>query len=315
MKRKILITPKSFIQVRDIADTMLDSEHYEVLFNETGKTYTHAEMVKLCKDIDGLLVGIDPVTSDVIEEASRLQVISKYGAGLDNIDIPAATSKGIVIKKAVGGNSTSVAELAIGFLYMLSKHLSEEVQLCKKGEWQRKVGTELRRKTLGLIGLGSIGKEVARMANGIGMQVIATDPCPQDNNFLKKYSIVLTSFDEVLSKSDFVSLHLPLNKDTSGIIGANSLGKMKPTAYLINTARGGLIDETALFSALSNGIIAGAAQDVFSQEPPPISHPLLKLNNFYLTPHMGAYTTEAIRSTALSAVENLLVVLESKEGV
>lgn len=284
---------------------LIDSDKYEIVLNTTGKTFTEDTMMSLCEDIDGLIVGIDPVTATVIEHAKKLKVISKYGAGLDNIDLPVAAKHGIKVEKADGANSVSVAELAISLVFALSRHLPQNISQVKEGKWDRIQGNELSCKTIGIIGLGCIGQEVARMAKGIGMSVVAHDPYCRNTDFLMKNSIQLLELEKLLKVSDFVSLHVPLTRETNGMIKSTYFNLMKKTACLINTSRGELVNEEDLYCALTENRIAGAAQDVFSKEPPG-AHRLLKLENFLLTPHIGSFTEEAISRTVTRSIRNLL---------
>lgn len=308
MRAKVLITPRSFLKVKEQAQNLLKRYDLDLIYNDTGKTLTEEQMLKMCEDVDGLIVGIDPVTEKVLKNARKLKAISKYGAGLDNIDLKTARELGIKVASASGTNATSVAELAIGMFFALARNLAKHVFLVKNGGWDRIQGVELTGKTAGIIGLGNIGKEVARLASGIGMRIIAYDPYFEDGEFLKKYEIKMVSLESVFKEADFVTLHVPLTEATAKIVNENTLKLMKKTAYIVNTSRGGLIDEDALYEALKNDKIAGAASDVFSKEPPGF-HKLLTLDNFLLTPHIGAYTAEAVEKMAIKSIENLVRML------
>lgn len=308
MGAKILITPKSFLKVKEKACDLLKGYNVNLIFNETGQTLSEEQMLGLCEDVDGMIVGIDPVTEKVLRNARKLKAISKYGAGLDNIDLKTARELGIKVASAAGTNARSVAELTVGMFFALARNLTKHTAIVKDGGWERIQGIELYGKTAGIIGLGNIGKEVARMAGGLGMRVIAYDPYFSDGDFLKKCGVEMVSLECVFKEADFVTLHVPLTEATAKIVNRDTLKLMKKTAFLVNTSRGGLIDEDALYEALKNGEIAGAAADVFSKEPPD-SHPLLTLDNFLLTPHIGAYTVEAVEKMAVKSVENLVKML------
>ncbi len=303
----ILITPKSYYDIRDQMRPLLRGMAVE--FNDTGRTLTETEMEARIGEVEGLLVGVDPVTRRVVQRAGKLRAVSKYGVGIDNIDVKALQQRHISLRTAPGTNSVSVAELTLGLLMTIGRHISFAAQSVKNGGWQRRQGVELTGKTIGLIGCGSIGREVACRARGLCMSVLICDPYLQDRDFLVQHAIELVALDDLLSRSDFVSLHLPLTEETRMIIGRGQLERMKPGAYLINTARGELIDEDALTWALRNGKLAGAACDVFTREPPG-SHPLLALDNFVLTPHLGANTREAVLRMARVATENLINLLQ-----
>ncbi|GLI50332.1 2-hydroxyacid dehydrogenase [Tepidanaerobacter syntrophicus] len=309
MKKKILITPKSFFRAKDKADEIFSQYDLEIVENNTGKTLTKQQMLELCSDVDGVIVGLDPMDKEVLRNARKLKAISKYGVGLDNIDLNVAQELGIKVRRAEGANTRSVAELAIGLFFALSRNIPKAVINVKDGRWDRAIGTEIGAKIVGIIGFGAIGREVAKMASGLDMEIMAYDPYFNDIELIKAMNVKMTSIDEILEKADFITLHLPLNEETNKIINSKTLSKMKQTAYLVNTARGELVDEDALYNALKNGIIAGAAQDVFSHEPPDKQNKLLALDNFILTPHIGAYTKEATERMVATSAKNLIEML------
>lgn len=309
MSKKILITPKSFSKYINEVKSIFEERDFEIVKNDTGRTFTEDEMVTLCEDIDGIIIGIDPMTERVLRSAKRLKAISKYGTGVDNIDLAAAKELGVKIKKTLGANSTSVAELSVAMLFVMARNIVINANNVKAGGWSRAAGCEITGKTVGVIGLGYIGKEVVRMCHGLGMRIIACDPYLKDSEFIERYSCEMMSFEDTLRNSDFVSLNMPLTNDNRNIINKKSLQLMKRTAYLINTSRGELVNEGDLYEALKEGIIAGASEDVFSQEPPK-GHKLLELDNFILTPHIGAYTKEATYKMVLQSVYNLVKLLE-----
>lgn len=268
-------------------------------------------MIIQCAEVDGIIVGIDPMTEKVLLQTKRLKAISKYGAGLDNIDVKKAEELGIKIDKAAGTNAVSVAELAVGLFFALARSLPYVSSSIKKGGWERKRGVELKGKTVGIIGMGNIGKEVARMAHGLGMNMIAYDPYLDKNDeALADYSVALQELPEIYANSDFISMHLPLLEETRYMINKDSLALMKSSAFLVNTSRGELVNEEDLYQALKSGVIAGVAEDVFSKEPPEES-PLLGLDNFILTPHIGAFTGEANERMAIVSAENLIRMIKT----
>lgn len=308
--KKVLITPRSFRQAGDFTFKLLKENGFEVVENTTGKTLTEEQMIELCSDADGLLVGIDPVTERVMKNSPKLKAISKYGAGLDNIDLDAAKKLNIKVDRAAGTNAVSVAELAVGLFFTLARNIVPVSMSTKQGGWERFRGVEITGKTVGIVGLGNIGREVARMTSGFGMKILAYDPFvdPQ-SDFIKKYNIQITGLDELFPQADFITLHLPLTDETRLMINTEVLNSMKKSAYIVNTSRGELVDEEALYKALTEGKIAGAASDVFSKEPPG-DHPLVKLNNFVLTSHIGAFTEEANIKMARVSTENLIRMLK-----
>lgn len=309
---KVLITPRSFSKAGEEAVKLLMEKGYEVIENRTGRTYAYEEMSALCIKADGIIVGGDTMDARVLRNAKNLKAISKYGAGVDNIDLNIAKELGIKVSSAAGANATSVAELTIGLIFAISRNIVKSATDVKNGNWEKIFGCGITGKTIGIVGLGHIGMEVARMAFGLGMKINGYTPHYKDNQFTKMYGINQVGFEDLLKGSDIVTLHLPLTDKTNFIINKDTLKLMKKTAFLINTSRGGLIDEEALYEALINGVIAGAAQDVFSKEPPESKNKLLCLDNFILTPHTGAYTPEAIQKMVLLSTENLIDMLEEK---
>lgn len=304
MKQKVLITPKSFSRYREEALGILSAYNVEVIENKKNATYTLEEMRELCRDIRGIIVGIDPMDRSVLREAKNLKAISKYGVGLDNIDMDAANEYGIKVSRTAGANSESVAELTVGMFFVLSRNLMFSLNSVRSGGWERTIGTEIRGKTAGIIGLGAIGREVARMCGGLGMKVLGYDPYFSDDEWITANKVTMRGLDDVIRESDFVTLNIPLTDATHHLINKERLQLMKKTAYLINNSRGQLVDEDDLYEALVNQEIAGAAQDVFSQEPAG-KHRLLTLDNFLLTPHIGAFTEESTKNMVLMSVNNL----------
>ncbi len=253
------------------------------------------------------------VTKDVIAKAARLQVIGRVGVGVDNIDVEAAAARDIVVVNAPTASTTSVAELAVGHMISLSRHLPGADRSVKEGKWEKRKfeGHELAGKTLGLIGSGRIGGEVAKRAKAFGMRVLAYDPYmpPQ---IAQGLGIELTEKERVLRDSDYLSIHAVLTEETRGMIGPAQLSVMKPTGYLINCARGEIVQEAALARALKAGTIAGAALDVFEKEPPKDS-PLLSAPNIVFTPHLGASTKEAQARAGAIIADQVLKVLAGQK--
>ncbi|WHH58176.1 phosphoglycerate dehydrogenase [Petroclostridium sp. X23] len=308
---KILITPKSFKNYKEKTYPILQNLGCEIVENKTGRTLTEDEIIDIAsQDVQGIIIGVDPLPKRVLESCKDLKAISKYGVGMDNIDLEAAEKLNIKVKNAVGSNNISVAELAIALIFEAARRVSVLGAGVRNGNWGRIAGVELTGKTIGIIGGGQIGKEVAKRAKGLCMEVLIYDPYYNDFEFLEKYGITLCdSLDKILSLSDIVSMHLPLTTDTKYIINTDTLKMMKPSAILINTSRGELVDEESLYTALKEKVIAFAAQDVFSKEPPSPDEKLLTLDNFILTPHAGAFTAEAVERMALYSTNNLVEML------
>ena len=308
---KILITPKSFRNYKEKAYPILVEKGYGIIENNTGRTLTEDEIIQMAKaDVVGIIVGVDPLTERVLGSCKDLRAVSKYGVGMDNIDLKAAERLNIRVKNAVGSNNISVAELAISLMFEAARRVSVMNAAVRNGGWERVRGIELTGKTIAIIGGGQIGKEVARRARGLCMEVVIFDPFFCDVGFLEKNSITQChSLNLALSSADIVSLHLPLTIETKNLLNTNTFKMMKSSAILINTARGELVEEESLYTALKEGTIAFAAQDVFSKEPPSPDEKLLKLDNFILTPHTGAFTSEAVEKMALYSTNNMIEML------
>jgi D-3-phosphoglycerate dehydrogenase len=265
------------------------------------------ELADAIKDCDALVVRSETkVTASLMDAGSRLRAVGRAGVGVDNIDVPAATARGIVVMNAPDGNTITTAEHTIALLVSLARRIPLANASLKAGRWERKrfVGTELRGKTLGIIGLGRIGKVVASRARGFGLNIVAYDPfvAPEQARDL---NLEMMSLEELLARADFITVHAPLTSETRGIVNAAAFARMKPGVRVINCARGGLIDEAALFNAIKEGKVAGAALDVFEQEPPPAGHPLLALDEVIATPHLGASTAEAQEGVAVTVAEQM----------
>lgn len=268
-------------------------------------------------DFDGLLVRSGTkVTTEVVEKGSegKLKVIGRAGIGVDNIDIETAGKKGIPVVNSPTGATASVAELAIGHMIALSRHISRADKTMKSGEWAKKKlkGNELNEKTLGLIGTGNIGTYTAKLAQAFNMKVIGYDPFISKEDMKKEGIEKVEKLDEIMEKSDYISLHIPHNPKTHHIVNKEMLAKMKSSAYLINCARGGTVDEKALYDALKEGKIAGASLDVYENEPPKES-PLFELENVVLTPHLGASTKEGQIRAGTVCADQIIKVLNDEE--
>ncbi|WP_042163180.1 phosphoglycerate dehydrogenase [Paenibacillus gorillae] len=310
---KVLITPKSFANYKASVYPLIIEQGYDIIENNLGRTMTEAEIVEQAREgVVGIIIGVDPLPAEVLEQCKDLRAVSKYGMGMDNIDQDKAKELGIQLRNAAGSNHISVAEHAIGLLFALARNIPHIVAAVKQGYWERSMGIELTGKTIGVIGGGQIGREVALRAKGIGMKPVIYDPFLRDESFLEASGIGrMHDLNQLLELSDVVSLHLPYTPQTKHLINGETLARMKPSALLINTSRGELVDEDALYAALTSGGIAGAAQDVFSVEPPEAAHPLLQLDRFLLTSHTGAFTKEAVARMATLSTQNLLDMLSA----
>jgi D-3-phosphoglycerate dehydrogenase len=255
----------------------------------------------------GLVVRSETkVTADLMDSAPELRVVGRAGVGVDNIDVTAATARGIVVMNAPDGNTITTAEHTMALLIALARRVPQANSSLRAGKWERKkfIGVELQGKTLGVLGLGRIGRTVAGRAHAFGMNIVAFDPFIAPDQ-ARDLGIEVVPFDEVLARADFLTVHTPLTAETRAMVGRNAFAKMKKGVRVINCARGGLIDEDALYEAIKSGIVAGAALDVFVQEPPPADHPLLGLDEVIATPHLGASTTEAQEGVAFTVAEQM----------
>lgn len=315
MADKILVTARSFRQTPGLHQQILIDAGYELVNSPHDRPLKASELADLGADVTGMLLGVDDCGAEVFERAARLKVVSRYGVGVDKVDVGAATRHGVVVTITPGANAISVAELALGLMFALARHIPHHDRVVKNGGWGRVSGVELTGATLGLVGLGRIGQEVARRAVGLGMRVLYYDPMPFSPDVIAALGVTARPLDALIAESDFISLHLPLTGETRHLIGAAALARMKPGAFVINTARGGLVDETALAQALASSQIAGAAADVFDAEPP-TDRTLVEMDNFIAVPHAGSATQQTTLRMGLMASQNLLAVLrgERPEG-
>jgi len=298
----VVVTPRSF--------GMHDAGLREELEREVGEVryrpgpLAAGELADEIADADGLLAGLDEITADVFARAARLRVVARYGVGVDQVDLEAAERHGVVVTATPGANANAVAELTIALVFALARPLVLGRERVLAGEWPALRGVELSGRTLGLLGLGRIGSLVAAKAVGLGLRVLAHDPFVAESDVA-----TLVSLETLAGESDFLSLHAPLTDDTRGIVGRTLLGKLKPDAALVNTARGDLVDENALLWALEEGPLRAAALDVLSEEPPRPGHPLLDRDDVLVTPHVGPHTAEATTAMGRMALDELLAVL------
>lgn len=310
MKPKVLVTALSFGQTSPEPVVMLEKAGCEIVRNTLGRPMTEDELVDAVGGVAGIVNGNDRITRRVIEAGRDLRVIAKNGVGVDNIDVQAATERGIVVTNTPGSNSDSVADLTFGLMLALARQIPAADRTTRAGEWKRFIGTEVWGKTIGIVGLGRIGKGVAVRARGFNMNILAYEVVP-DRSFAAEHGVSFVSLDELLSRADFITLNVPLLPETERLINARTLSLVKPTAFLVNTARGEVVDEEALFEALRDKRLAGAAVDAFLKEPPGKS-PLFDLPNVIVTPHMGAHTGEAAHKVGLMAAGGIVDVLAGR---
>ena len=308
----ILVTPTSYGQHDPGLKTELEVLAGRVTYNETGKPLASAQLAALLPGVDGYIAGLDAIDAGALAAADALQIIARYGVGTDNVDLAAARARGIVVTNTPGANAGAVAELTVALLLLLARPILSAAAATKTGGWPRTAGLSLGGKTVGLVGFGAIGRAVARLLAGFDCRLLAYDPLA-DHRTAEKLGVAFVDLDALVSVSDFVSLHAPVTPETRGMVDATFLRRMKPGACLVNTARGELVDETALYQALSSGRLRGAALDAFVAEPPGADNLLLSLPNVIATPHMGAHTDGATTAMGRMALADCLAVLRGEE--
>jgi phosphoglycerate dehydrogenase-like enzyme len=309
---RVLVTPTSFGKNDPHLFSEIESQAGEVIYNPTKRPLTSTEVRNLLPGVDGYLAGLDTIDQHALEAADKLKVIARYGVGLDNVDLACAKEKGITVTYTPGANAISVAELTIGLILCLARHIPKAAAATRLGEWPRWSGMTLQGKSVGLVGLGAIGKQITLRLAGFDCRILAYDPYP-DLEFISNHKVGLLMMDDLLHQADFVSLHLPLLPDTREIVNAEFLSNMKPGSYLVNTARGELIHEASLIKALQSGLLAGAALDVFSTEPPSATNPILTLPNVIVTPHSASHTDGATNAMGWMALNDCLAVLRGEQ--
>ena len=291
-----------------------ESEGFRVTLPQvSGQQLSEREMRDVVPGVDGLIVGDDEITRPVLEKADRLRVISKWGIGIDNIDLATAGELGILVTNTPGVFDDEVADVVIGYAVLLARQLHAVDDAVRRGEWAKPTGLSLAGRTMGVVGLGHIGRAVARRARAMRMRVIGTDVTPGQAAEASAEGVEIVDIATVLRKSDIVSLNCPLTEENWHMVDAAALAAMQPGAFLINTARGPLVDEIALVEALSGGHLGGAALDVYESEPLPAESPLRALDNVILGSHNGSNTVEAVRRTSTLAIDNLLAGLRSSD--
>ena len=309
---KILVTPTSFKpDSTSPALQKLRSFTPNLIFNPTGKYLSEDELIPLLADCDGCVAGLDHFTARVFANAPGLKVVSRYGVGVDQVDLDAARAHNIIVCNTPGVNSQAVADLTFALILCLARKVPILDRKTREGQWPRSIGMELYGKTLGILGLGAAGRAVAQRAGGFSMKVIAYSP-HIDKQYAESKGIVATDFDTVIREADILTLHCPLTDETRHFISADVMKSMKKGAILINTARGGIVDEAAACELLASGHLRGMGMDVYETEPPQNS-PLLALENVVLTPHTGSHTTEATEAMAAISVQNLIDVLSGRD--
>lgn len=307
----VLVTPTSYGQHDLGLKSELEGLVGRVTYNETGKPLPSEQLAALLPGVDGYIAGLDAIDAAALNAAGSLRVIARYGVGTDNVDLAAARARGIVVTNTPGANAGAVAELAVTLMLLLARPVISASAATRDGGWPRTSGLSLGGKTVGLVGFGAIGRAVARLLSGFGCRLMTSDPWCNLNR-AAELGVAVVDLDELLAVSDFVSLHAPVTTETRGLVNASFLARMKPGASLVNTARGELVDESALYKALVSGHLRGAALDAFAVEPPAADNPLLTLPNVIATPHMGAHTDGATTMMGRMALADCLAVLRGE---
>ncbi len=299
---KINVTSGAFSKHPKLREALL-ADFPDTEFNELGRKFTKDELTEFVRDIDGLILGLDPCDDDVLAAGNNLKIVSKFGVGLDNLDTEACEKRGIAVGWTGGTNKRSVAEMDLCFMLALARNLYPASMSLKAGTWEKNGGFQLSGKTVGVIGLGNTGSEIVRLLAPFDCTVLGNDIVDKDD-FRRENGVADASKEEIFATADFVTIHTPLTDLTHHLINRETLARMKPTAFVINTARGPIVDGTALKQALIDGVIAGAALDVYEDEPP-TDLELLSLPNLFCTPHIGGNADEAVLSMGLSAIHHL----------
>jgi glyoxylate reductase len=314
-KPKVYVTRQFFEEAIDLLKSVANVEVYQGENDPIPRDL----LIEKVKDINGLLPMLtDKVDGDLLDQAKNLKVVSNYAVGYNNIIVPEATKRGIIVTNTPGVLNDSTADIAFTLMMAIARRLVEVDKWVRDGQWVKAwgpkmlLGSDITGKTLGIIGLGRIGQEMVPRAKGFKMNVIYHNRNPSPDKE-KKYGIEYRELDDLLVESDFVSLHVPLNDETRHIIGERELKLMKPTAFLVNTARGPVVDEKALYKALKENWIAGAGIDVFYNEPPERDNPLLELDNIVVAPHIGSATKDTRLAMAMKAASNLITALKGEK--
>ena len=310
--KKVLVTSRSFGSISDEPKRILEDAGFEITFK--GKDLKLEEFEAIIPEYDALIIGAHAFRPEVMERCGNLKLICKHGAGLDNIDLPAAKAQGITVTNAPGTNSNAVADLTFGLMLSCARRISAAERGVRRGEWKTVIGHDVYGKTLGIMGFGAIGKCVARRAKGFSMKILAYDPFVKEVPEEFRGSVELFEDpNDVIRSCDYLSMHLPLTDETRNMISAKEMGEMRKGAVILNTSRGGIVNEEDLYEALQSGQIAAAAMDVVVSEPMPKDHPLLTLDQVVVTPHIGMYSEEAINAVSMICAENAAALLTGAE--
>lgn len=305
MSHKILISSEYFQSYSDLGKEILVSAGFEVVDNPYRRLLTEDEIISLIGEAAGIICDLEPITAKVMDSAPRLKIISRRGVGVDSVDVKAAKEKGIVVGRTPGLVEKPVAELVMAYILSFARKIRELDRSMKSHQWHKELGASLEGKVLGIVGMGNVGREVLKRARAFDMKVIYFTAHPLKKSEEEKLGAEFCGFDELLASADFITLHVPLNELTRDLFSEKQIGKMKKSAFLINTARGSIVNERDLAKALKEGKIAGAAIDVFDAEPTD-SSPLMEAENAILTPHVATFTRETFIKMDILAAQNIV---------
>lgn len=300
---KVLLSPSSFGECGLQPIELLENAGYTVINNPYKRKLTEAEAIELAKDCVGIVAGVEPLTAAVMDALPDLKVISRVGVGMDSVDLDHAAKKGIKVLNTPDGPTRGVAELTLAMTFAMLRKIPQADAAMKNKVWKKQTGNLIINKKIGVIGLGRIGRMVAGLFRGIGNPVMGFDLYP-DTAWAEQAGVEIADFETVISQADIITVHVPGNADKSAVIGAKEFEKIKDGAFLVNIARGGVVDEEALYNALKSGKLSSAAVDVYNKEP--YDGPLCELDNIILTPHLGSYATEGKLQMEIDAAQNLI---------
>ena len=309
---KVLVTATNYSKYCQAGKKILENAGCKIIENPHGRPYTFDELKEIVEDIDGVVVGVDDWNEDVFKLAPKLKGMARFGVGVDNIDLNAAKEHGIIVCNSPGINSSAVAEQAVALMLSLIRNIPEMNRAVRKGEWPRPMFHELKSRTIGFLGFGAIARNVAQRLAGFGPEMIAYDKYP-NQEAADKLGVRLVSQEEVLKESDIISIHLPTRDETKHFINKETIQQMKDGVYIVNTARGSIVNEADMAGALESGKAAGFGTDVFEHEPIDLSGPLFKYDNYIATPHVSAETFENCETTSVVTARALLAVFEGRE--
>ncbi len=301
MPWKVLVTSRSFGKVSEEPVNILRENGFQIDFLTEPK---EEEVLNIVEEYDAIIVGNDKITRKILEKGKNLKIVCKHGVGVDNIDLESAKELRIRVTNVPSANSDAVADLAFGLILDLARRISTTSQRVKSGIWEPLIGVDVHHKTLGIIGFGAIGKRVAKRARGFDMNILAYDPYV--NKLTDEFLFVkLVSLEDVLKNADFLTIHTPLTSQTKGLVGDKEIAMMKKGSFIINTAREGIVDESALYKYLKEGHLGGAGLDVIDKNSP-VKDLLISLDNVIVLPHVGMYSKEAINSVSMVCAKNIV---------